>query len=121
MPASEAYRPLANRCAELAIACSAPSVAAALLALALDYMALGDKIRSVGSSVAGHRTGESGRGVIAQQDSAYALYPWQVESVRSAAFGRPHRYGMTAGVRSCSALRLSDAPGGLPEAVALTE
>jgi hypothetical protein len=43
VPASEAYRPLANRCAELAIACSAPSVAAALLALALGYMALADK------------------------------------------------------------------------------
>ena len=43
MPTSEAYRPLANRCAELAITCSEPSVAAALLALALDYMALAEK------------------------------------------------------------------------------
>jgi hypothetical protein len=33
-----------NRCAELAIGCSAPSVAAALLALALDYMALADTL-----------------------------------------------------------------------------
>ena len=44
MPTSEAYRGMANRCAELAIACSAPSVATALLALALDYMALADKL-----------------------------------------------------------------------------
>jgi hypothetical protein len=44
MPTSEAYKRMANRCAELAIACSAPSVAAALLALALDYMALADRL-----------------------------------------------------------------------------
>lgn len=44
MPTSEAYKRTANRCAELSIACSAPSVAATLLALALDYMALADKV-----------------------------------------------------------------------------
>jgi hypothetical protein len=33
---------MANRTAQIAIACSAPSVAAALLALALEYMALAD-------------------------------------------------------------------------------
>jgi type IV secretory pathway VirB2 component (pilin) len=42
MPTSEDYRQLANRTAQIAIACSAPSVAAALLALALEYMALAD-------------------------------------------------------------------------------
>ena len=42
MPTSEDYRQMANRSAQLAIACSAPSVAGALLALALDYMALAD-------------------------------------------------------------------------------
>jgi hypothetical protein len=33
---------MANRAAKIAIACSAPSVAAAMLALALEYMALAD-------------------------------------------------------------------------------
>jgi hypothetical protein len=33
---------MANRTAQIAIACSAPSVAAALLALALEYMALAE-------------------------------------------------------------------------------
>jgi hypothetical protein len=42
MPSSEDYRQMANRTAQIAIACSAPSVAAALLALALEYMALAD-------------------------------------------------------------------------------
>ena len=40
MATSEDYRQMANRSAQLAIACSTPSVAQALLALALDYMAL---------------------------------------------------------------------------------
>ena len=44
MPTSEAYKRMANRCAELAIVSSAPSIAAALLALALDYMALANKL-----------------------------------------------------------------------------
>jgi hypothetical protein len=42
MPTSEEYRQMANRAAQIAIACSAPSVAGALLALALEYMALAD-------------------------------------------------------------------------------
>ena len=42
MPISEDYRQMANRAAQIAIACSAPSVAAGLLALALEYMALAD-------------------------------------------------------------------------------
>jgi hypothetical protein len=42
MPTSEDYRQMANRAAQIAIACSAPSVAGALLALALEYMALAD-------------------------------------------------------------------------------
>jgi hypothetical protein len=45
MPTSDAaYRRAANRCAELAVACSAPSIATALLALSLDYMALADRL-----------------------------------------------------------------------------
>jgi len=45
MPTSQAaYKRTANRCTELAIASSAPSVATALLALALDYMALADRL-----------------------------------------------------------------------------
>ena len=40
MASSEDYRQMANRSAQLAIGCAAPSVAQALLALALDYMAL---------------------------------------------------------------------------------
>ena len=43
MATSEDYRQVANRSAQLAIACSTPSVAQALLALALDYMALAAK------------------------------------------------------------------------------
>jgi hypothetical protein len=43
MATSEDYRQMANRSAQLAIACSAPSIAQALLALALDYMALAAK------------------------------------------------------------------------------
>jgi len=42
MPTSEDYRQMANRAAQIAIACSAPSVAAALLGLALEYMVLAD-------------------------------------------------------------------------------
>ena len=42
MPTSEDYKQMANRSAQLAIACSAPSVAQALLALGLEYMALAD-------------------------------------------------------------------------------
>jgi hypothetical protein len=44
MPSSEDYRQMADRAAQIAIACSAPSVAAALLALALEYMALADRL-----------------------------------------------------------------------------
>jgi hypothetical protein len=40
MPTSEDYRQMANRSAQLAIGCSTPSVAQALLALGLEYMAL---------------------------------------------------------------------------------
>jgi hypothetical protein len=40
MATPEDYRQMANRSAQLAIACCTPSVAEALLALALDYMAL---------------------------------------------------------------------------------
>ena len=40
MPTPEEYRQMANRCAQLAIASSAPSIAQTLLALGLDYMAL---------------------------------------------------------------------------------
>jgi hypothetical protein len=43
MVTSEDYRQIANRSAQLAIGCAAPSVAQALLALALDYMALAAK------------------------------------------------------------------------------
>ena len=39
MVASEDYSQLAQRCAQLAIACSTPSVAGALAMLALDYLA----------------------------------------------------------------------------------
>jgi hypothetical protein len=42
LPSSEDYRQMPNRAAKIAIACSAPSVAAAMLALALEYMALAD-------------------------------------------------------------------------------
>jgi hypothetical protein len=40
MVTSEDYRQMANQSAQLAIGCAAPSVAQALLALALDYMAV---------------------------------------------------------------------------------
>ncbi|MGC2748251.1 MAG: hypothetical protein WA309_12435 [Pseudolabrys sp.] len=39
MVASEDYDQLAQRCAQLAIACSTPSIAGALTILALDYLA----------------------------------------------------------------------------------
>jgi hypothetical protein len=44
MPTSEDYRQVANRSAQLAIGCSAPSVAQALLALGLEYMALAARL-----------------------------------------------------------------------------
>ena len=44
MPSFEDYRRMADRAAQLAIACSAPSVAGALLALAVEYMALADRL-----------------------------------------------------------------------------
>jgi hypothetical protein len=40
MPTSEDYKQLAERCAELAAECSTPTLAEALRALALDYLAL---------------------------------------------------------------------------------
>jgi hypothetical protein len=40
MPTYDEYKHMADRCAQLAIACSAPSLAHALLALASKYMAL---------------------------------------------------------------------------------
>jgi hypothetical protein len=43
MATCEDYRQMANRSAQLAIGCAAPSIAEALLALALDYMALAAK------------------------------------------------------------------------------
>jgi hypothetical protein len=44
MPTFEDYRQMADRAAQLAIACSAPSIAGALLALAVEYMALADRL-----------------------------------------------------------------------------
>ena len=44
MPTSDDYRQMADRAAQIAIGCSAPSVARALLALALTYMALADGV-----------------------------------------------------------------------------
>jgi hypothetical protein len=44
MATSEDYKQMANRCAQLAIACSAPGVAQTLLALGLEYMALAAKL-----------------------------------------------------------------------------
>src|SRR6476661_2147749 len=44
MPSSEDYRQMANRSAQLAIGCSAPGVAQALLALGLEYMALAARL-----------------------------------------------------------------------------
>jgi hypothetical protein len=44
MPTSEEYRQMANRSAQLAIECSTPSVAQALLSLGLDYMALAARL-----------------------------------------------------------------------------
>src|SRR5262249_2173110 len=44
MPTADDYRQMANRAAQSAIGCSAPSVARALLALALAYMALADAV-----------------------------------------------------------------------------
>jgi hypothetical protein len=44
MPTSDDYRQMANRSAQLAIACSTPSVAKALLALGLEYMALAARL-----------------------------------------------------------------------------
>jgi hypothetical protein len=43
MATSEDYRQMANRSAQLAIGCAAPSIARAFLALASDYMALAAK------------------------------------------------------------------------------
>jgi hypothetical protein len=44
MPTSEEYRQMANRTAQIAIACAAPSVTETLMALALDYMAQAAKL-----------------------------------------------------------------------------
>jgi hypothetical protein len=55
MATSEDYRQVANRSAQLAIACSTPSVAKALLALALDYMALAAKPGQPGAARQQHQ------------------------------------------------------------------
>ena len=44
MVPSEDYTQLAQRCTQLAIACSTPSVAGALTVLALDYLAQSDRL-----------------------------------------------------------------------------
>jgi hypothetical protein len=44
MPTSEDYKQMANRSAQLAIACFTPSVAQALFALGLEYMALAARL-----------------------------------------------------------------------------
>jgi hypothetical protein len=44
MATSEDYKQMGNRCAQLAIACPAPSVAQTLLALGLEYMALAARL-----------------------------------------------------------------------------
>jgi hypothetical protein len=44
MLTSEDYRQMADRSARLAIACSAPDLAKALMALALDYMTLATRL-----------------------------------------------------------------------------
>jgi hypothetical protein len=44
MPTSEEYRQMANRSAQIAIACSTPSVAHALLALGLKYMEMAARL-----------------------------------------------------------------------------
>jgi hypothetical protein len=44
MATSEDYKQMANRYAQLAIACSGPSVAQTLLALGLEYMALAARL-----------------------------------------------------------------------------
>jgi hypothetical protein len=44
MPTSDDNRQMANRAAQIATGCSAPSVARALLALALTYIALADAV-----------------------------------------------------------------------------
>ena len=45
MLTSEDYKQLAERCAELASECSAPTVAEALRALAVDYLARAARLR----------------------------------------------------------------------------
>lgn len=54
MLTSEDYRQMADRSAQLAIACSAPSVAKALMGLALDYMTLAARL---GQLTAGKQQG----------------------------------------------------------------
>jgi hypothetical protein len=46
MSSSEGYKQLSDRCAQIAIASSAPSVAQALMALAFDYLTRADKSAS---------------------------------------------------------------------------
>jgi hypothetical protein len=45
MVASEDYSQLAQRCAQLALACSAPSIGGALTMLALDYLAQSHRLQ----------------------------------------------------------------------------
>jgi hypothetical protein len=46
MLTSESYKQLSDRCAQIAIASSAPSVAQALMALAFDYLTRADESAS---------------------------------------------------------------------------
>jgi hypothetical protein len=48
MLTTEDYRQMADRSAQLAIACSAPDIAKALMALALDYMTLATRLTQAG-------------------------------------------------------------------------
>ena len=55
MPTPEDYRQMADRCAQLAVASSAPSIAQTLLALGLDYMALAARLGQPGRNAARSR------------------------------------------------------------------
>src|SRR5262245_26019841 len=57
----EDYKQLAKRCAEIASECSAPTVAEALRALALDYLTRAAKLRANQSRQGRHRTGRPKR------------------------------------------------------------
>ena len=105
MPASEDYRQMANRSAQLAIGCSAPSVAQALLALGLEYVALAARLgepAAMRQDPAGFGDSSAGREAMAGGMSLLAalLAAETIDQCRSSKRKSPAGAGLVRGLNN---------------------